>query len=107
MSTLTTQRHKVRISNLRPHEAQLKDQKPKKSSRKPSRKSKTAKPTNGKKSDNPKKKKRKAQLKIPDGGISAGTVVRRCSGWGHHDNKATLIGGVPTGASPDLRVIIN
>jgi hypothetical protein len=33
-------------------------------------------------------------------GISAGVVVRRCFGRGHHDDMATLIGGVPTGASP-------
>jgi hypothetical protein len=42
-STLTTQRHKVSISNPRPHKAQLEDQKPMKSSRMSSRRRKTLK----------------------------------------------------------------
>jgi hypothetical protein len=47
------------------------------------------------------------RFRSPDGGISAGAVVRRRSSRGHHDDKATLIGGVPTGASLNLRVIID
>jgi hypothetical protein len=43
MSTLTTQRNKVWISNPRPHEAQLEDQKAKKSSRRSSRRRKNHK----------------------------------------------------------------
>jgi hypothetical protein len=43
MSTLTTQRYKVWISNPRPYEAQLEDQKPKKNSRRSSRRRKNYK----------------------------------------------------------------
>jgi hypothetical protein len=43
----------------------------------------------------------------PDGGIATGTVVWRCSGRGHHDDKVTLIGRAPIGTFPDHRVIIS
>jgi hypothetical protein len=47
--------------NPRPHEAQLEDQKINKNSSRLSRRRKTAKPSNGKKSGKPKKQQRKAQ----------------------------------------------
>jgi hypothetical protein len=79
MSTLTTKRHKVLISNPRPHESPLEDQNPKKSSRSLSRRRKNRKPNKrqekrqtkekAKKSSNsktplkPQKKQRKSQTK--------------------------------------------
>jgi hypothetical protein len=47
--------------NPRPHEAQLEGQKPKKAQEGHLEEEKTAKPTNGKKIDKPKKKQGKAQ----------------------------------------------
>jgi hypothetical protein len=46
------------------------------------------------------------RFRSPDDGISVGAILWWCSGRGHHDDKETLIGGVPTDASPDLGVII-
>jgi hypothetical protein len=56
MSILTTQWHKVWILNPRPHEAQLEDQKPKKTQEGHLEEGKTVKPTNGKKRGKLKKK---------------------------------------------------
>jgi hypothetical protein len=43
----------------------------------------------------------------PDGGIFTGAIMRRFSGRDHHDDdEATLLCGVPVGATPDLRVIV-
>jgi hypothetical protein len=61
MSTLTTQRHRVWISNPRPHEAQLEDQKSKKVQEGHLEEGKNVKPTNDKKSSKSKKKQRKTQ----------------------------------------------
>jgi hypothetical protein len=60
--------------NPRPHEAQLEDQNPKKSSRRSSRRRKIVKPTNGKRSGKPKKKQREAEklkLKTPPNFLNA------------------------------------
>jgi hypothetical protein len=43
----------------------------------------------------------------PDGGISARPIVWRCSNRSHHNDKVTLLDGVPTGTCPDLGVVIS
>jgi hypothetical protein len=66
MSTLTTQRHKVWISNPRPHEAWLEDQKPKKSSRTSSRRRKNHKTNKWQEKQQTKEKaKKNSKSKLP------------------------------------------
>jgi hypothetical protein len=45
-------------------------------------------------------------LLSPNGGISAGGVVRPVIIRGHHADKATTFPGFPVGAGPNLRVVI-
>jgi hypothetical protein len=45
-------------------------------------------------------------LRSSNCGISTGPVAGRIPVWGHHEDEAVILYGVPAGAGPDLGVIV-